>query len=78
MVVRDACPACKSPRAKNNGQIPWANSPLRFHAALGHRAAKHEVRVLARGRASSHATMQSLFIAAAIAMFYQCVCASPR
>ena len=33
----------------------------------GARAAKREVRVLARGRASSHATMRSILMAAAIA-----------
>ena len=50
-------------------------------AQAGARAAKREVRVCARGRWSSHATMRSILIAAAIAtcctwvlaMPYQCL-----
>src|SRR5262245_59257149 len=44
-----------------------AAASLRLSALAGARAAKRESRVRARGRSSSHATMRSILIAAAIA-----------
>ena len=44
----------------------------------GASAAKREVRVLARGRSSNHATSRSRFIAAAVATCWKCVFSSPR
>src|SRR5215467_6384156 len=47
-------------------------------AETGARAAKREVRVCARGRSSSHATIRSILIAAAIATCCTWVFASPQ
>jgi Resolvase, N terminal domain len=45
---------------------------------IGARAAKREVRVLARGRSSSQATSRSMLMAAAMATCCRCVFANPR
>src|SRR5919198_6154609 len=47
-------------------------------AQAGARAAKREVRVLARGRSSSHATRRSILIAAAIAAGCKWVFSRPQ
>src|SRR2546427_5740790 len=49
-----------------------------WSAETGARAAKREVRVCARGRSSSHATMRSILMAAAIATCCKCVFGRPR
>jgi hypothetical protein len=47
-------------------------------SCTGARAAKREVRVVARGRSSSQATIRSILMAAAVATCCKCVFAKPR
>src|SRR5712691_1689509 len=49
-----------------------------LYAFAGARAAKREIRVMARGRSSSHATMRSILIAAAIATCCKWVFPTPQ
>src|SRR5262245_63082124 len=57
---------CAEGGARISGEPQAAASPG-WSAWAGARAAKREVRVVARGRSSSHATIRSTFIAAAMA-----------
>ena len=72
-----ACPMNRSyalggQRWSSPGYVPEGRTPA------GAKAAKREVRVCARGRSSSHATIRSRLIAAAIAMCCKCVFAKPQ
>src|SRR5712691_4666905 len=63
--------------ARTSAERQTAASPG-LSAFAGARAAKREIRVLARGRSSSHATMRSILIAAAIATCCKWVFATPQ
>ena len=61
--------ACVTKQSYHPGGQQWsaAGSVSQGMVPAGARAAKREVRVCARGRASSHATRRSILMAAAIA-----------
>src|SRR5215510_12698549 len=63
--------------ARTSAERQAADSP-RLSAFAGARAAKREVRVVARGRSSSHATRRSILMAAAMATCCTWVFAKPR
>src|SRR5262244_2944143 len=63
--------------ARTSAERQAAASPG-LYAFAGARAAKRESRVMARGRSSSHATMRSILIAAAIATCCTWVFARPQ
>src|SRR5215470_5825755 len=63
--------------ARTSAGLQAATSPG-WSAETGARAAKREVRVVARGRASSHATRRSILMAAAIATCCRWVFAVPQ
>ena len=59
-------------------QWSTAGSVSQGMAPAGARAAKREVRVCARGRSVSHATIRSILMAAAMATCCKCVFATPQ
>src|SRR5216683_2855626 len=63
--------------ARTSGGLQAAASPG-LQASGGARAAKRERRVCARGRSSSHATMRSILMAAAVATCCKWVFAKPQ
>src|SRR5713101_319244 len=63
--------------ARTSAERQAAASPG-LYAFAGARAAKRESRVMARGRSSSHATMRSILIAAAVATCCKWVLAKPQ
>jgi hypothetical protein len=79
-VVKNSFRACATKKSYAPGGQQWstAGSVSQGMVPAGARAAKREVRVCARGRSLSHATMRSILMAAAIATCCKWVFATPQ